>query len=46
MSSITRMLSRVLVSETGSTAVHLAVLSALIAIVSLAAVSSLWNAAM
>ncbi len=46
MRSIARKFSRFLVSEDGSTAVHFAVLLALIAILCLAAMSSLRNAAM
>lgn len=46
MKSITRMFSRFLSRETGSTAVHFAVLLALVAILCLTAMSSLRNAAM
>jgi len=45
MISIARKFSRFLVSEDGSTVVHLAVLMALVAILCLAAMSSLGNAA-
>lgn len=46
MKFITRMFSRFLIREKGSTATHFAVLLALVAILCLTAMSSLWNAAL